>query len=111
MDDAEETFNGLRMTLEDMNRQLDEEENATQIGNIGALFSPRNRGVSGAPRRSHRRGNNPSRIFVFLGLRNPNDVGISDCPSKKIKFPSSYTHEEMMALLRREFTGMGTSSR
>lgn len=113
MDFGEHTFNGLRMTLEDVNRGLEEEEEeAGQIGNIGTLFSPRNRGPSATRRTGpQRRGNHPSRIFVFLGSRNVNAVVTSDCPSHKIKFPSSSTYEEMMVLLRRVFTDMGTSPR
>lgn len=110
MDDT--SFQGLQMSLEEMNRQLREDmetDTAESIGNVGSLFSPA-RTTRSPVRRP--RGNRPSRNFCNLGTSNPvNFDRLADYAMEKIKFPSTSNSEEIRNLLRRNFQGISTTSR
>jgi hypothetical protein len=103
------------MTLQDMRREADreaeQEQNESQLSDGGSLFETfraRNRNVEGT-RIQRSRGNHPSRTFVWLGSHTPSSIDVSNCASKKIKFPSASTPEEILILIRRAFSVKGNS--
>ena len=119
MDDAQDNdavFDGLRMSIEQMREELQnngEENDQSQLGDVGTLFNSfRARNRATGSQRGQPRGNRPSRVFVFLGSCNPSEIDqLSNCETKKVKFPSNSNPEEIQVLLRREFLSLGTSSR